>query len=425
MSVKELPFVSVQADWNKVVEECSSKTAGDSHSFWLDCYLTGHETVHGKVDIIVSDGKEAELKGKEGIDVKAINSRSFILECDKMNLKDVLVFSPRKEINVRNGSLTTSVSCVDISPNGKLFVAGCGEQAFLGSMDTGEVQVTLNGHLSDVTTVRFFPSNLVVLTGGADFQLKIWSAINGSNPVTLKGHTGAITGLAIISKGRNVLSCSRDGTIKLWNCGTSSVINTMGNYKVPINKMLLAKLPREYTPASVEDLDPLEVETADKFVLVALEDGSAHCIHLGTKQELSASHPKNKTPLTAIAYDSISNMVATGNKDGIVEVFESLNSLDKPVLQWKRKAFAITSLAFKKNDDNIVLCVSSADGSMYQTGPINGSSNDDVYVRAEFSGSELETIHEMKVYNDAGSEQNMDKVQRIVCAVRDGKLKFY
>lgn len=87
--------------------------------------------------------------------------------------------------------------------------------------------MTLKGHLSDVTTVQFFPSNLVVLTGGADFQIKIWSILDGSNPVTLQGHTSgkekecvqfmrlaglsyissciAITSTAIISQGRNVL----------------------------------------------------------------------------------------------------------------------------------------------------------------------------------------------------------------------------
>lgn len=67
------------------------------------------------------------------------------------------------------------------------------------------IQRVLKGHLSDVTTVQFFPSNLVLLTGGADFQVKIWSVLDGSNPVTLQGHKSAITGTAIISQGRNVL----------------------------------------------------------------------------------------------------------------------------------------------------------------------------------------------------------------------------
>jgi proteasomal ATPase-associated factor 1 len=33
--------------------------------------------------------------------------------------------------------------------------------------------------------------------------------------------------------------------------------------------------------------DPLEVETADKMVLVALNDGTVHGIHLGTKKEVN------------------------------------------------------------------------------------------------------------------------------------------
>ena len=52
------------------------------------------------------------------------------------------------------------------------------------------LQHNLQGHISDVNTCRFFPSGKVVLSGGADLRLKIWSAEDGSCPVTLKGHTG-------------------------------------------------------------------------------------------------------------------------------------------------------------------------------------------------------------------------------------------
>lgn len=57
----------------------------------------------------------------------------------------------------------------------------------------------MQGHLDDVTTVQFFPSDQVILSGGADFQIKIWSAIDGSNPVTLVGHTSGIYSFAIVA----------------------------------------------------------------------------------------------------------------------------------------------------------------------------------------------------------------------------------
>ena len=43
-----------------------------------------------------------------------------------------------------------------------------------------------------MNTCRFFPSGKVVLSGGADLRLKIWSTEDGSCPVTLKGHTGGL-----------------------------------------------------------------------------------------------------------------------------------------------------------------------------------------------------------------------------------------
>lgn len=37
-------------------------------------------------------------------------------------------------------------------------------------------------------------------------------------------------------------------------------------------------------------IDPMEVDTADKLVIVALGDGSVRGIHLGTKKEVIHSH---------------------------------------------------------------------------------------------------------------------------------------
>lgn len=58
----------------------------------------------------------------------------------------------------------------------------------------------------------------------------------------------------MICLSRILSASSRDGTIKLWNCGTSSTIATMGNYKFAINKMILTKLPAQYKPAEIEIL---------------------------------------------------------------------------------------------------------------------------------------------------------------------------
>jgi len=57
------------------------------------------------------------------------------------------------------------------------------------------MQRRLEGHYGDVYTCRFFPSGVVVLSGGADTQLKIWSAETGQCAATLIGHSaGSLAG---------------------------------------------------------------------------------------------------------------------------------------------------------------------------------------------------------------------------------------
>ena len=50
------------------------------------------------------------------------------------------------------------------------------------------LQRRLEGHRGDVYTCRFFPSGVVILSGGADMQLKIWSAETGQCAATMTGH---------------------------------------------------------------------------------------------------------------------------------------------------------------------------------------------------------------------------------------------
>lgn len=63
----------------------------------------------------------------------------------------------------------------------------------------------LRGHFSDVTSVRFFPSSKVLLSGSLDFTLRIWNAEDGLCAAVLKGHRGGVEDTAILGRGRNVL----------------------------------------------------------------------------------------------------------------------------------------------------------------------------------------------------------------------------
>ena len=94
---------------------------------------------------------------------------------------------------------------MDVSPSGGLGVSSSVDgNLWIWDTDTGETRVSgcglflgynlyvqriLEGHVGDVDMCRFFPSGIVVLSGGSDLRLKIWSAQTGGCARTLMGHT--------------------------------------------------------------------------------------------------------------------------------------------------------------------------------------------------------------------------------------------
>lgn len=46
----------------------------------------------------------------------------------------------------------------------------------------------MEGHIYDVYSCKFFPSGLIVLSGGMDMTVRIYSVEDGWNARTMKGH---------------------------------------------------------------------------------------------------------------------------------------------------------------------------------------------------------------------------------------------
>ncbi|KAI7885200.1 WD40 repeat-like protein [Lichtheimia hyalospora FSU 10163] len=414
-----LPQISIQPDWHEAVRDVVGQDVTEE-SFWASCYKKGGESIHGSVTISKgSQPRSVNLKGSDGIAVEYINSRSFKMGCKSLDISDVMIYGPKLEFDPKDNK---PVNAIDVTSDGDTYALGQTNRIIIGSLKDGKEERVLQGHLDDVTTVEFFPSNQVILSGGADFQVKIWSAIDGSNPVTLVGHTSAITDTAIIGRGRNVLSSSRDGTIRLWHCGTGATISIVAQYNVPVTKILLCSLPSQYPAATPDQLDEREVETNDKMVLAALGDGSVVGIHLGTKKELFRSE-KQEAPLTALANHTESGVFVIGDIHGNLSVYNQ-NEPQNPCLQWHRSEHAVTDVVVKLDEDGEwVVFVANADGSLYRTSAILTAMKQPGTLRlaGEYTGSELETIHCLKAI--ASKEENGH--ERLICSNRTGHVMIY
>merc|ERR1712142_275951 len=80
------------------------------------------------------------------------------------------------------------VVALDVTEGGLGVSASSKGELNIWTTNNGEVRRRLEGHVDSVYSSRFFPSGTVVLSGGADFRLKIWSAETGECAATLIGH---------------------------------------------------------------------------------------------------------------------------------------------------------------------------------------------------------------------------------------------
>ncbi|KAL7983123.1 hypothetical protein Chor_010465 [Crotalus horridus] len=143
----------------------------------------------------------------------------------------------------------------------------------------------LEGHVYDVNCCRFFPSGIVVLSGGMDARLKIWSADSGSCVATFQGHKAGILDTAIVERGRNVVSSSRDGTARLWDCGRLTCLGVIADCGSPVNGIALNATDNSLNLGSPEELpSEREVGTEGKLLLLAREDKKLQGVGLQSRQ---------------------------------------------------------------------------------------------------------------------------------------------
>ncbi|TFY62508.1 hypothetical protein EVJ58_g3811 [Rhodofomes roseus] len=252
-----------------------------------------------------------------------------------------------------------------------------------------------------------------------------------------RGHTRGITSTAIVSKGRNLLSAARDGTVRLWDVPSESQIRMMGSANgnnVPVLAISVGEgsLQADGTAADEAGTDPREVDTEDKLVFAALQDGTFEAFDLRTKLSVfrsQAQPARGKSVLQAIAYAPTADLVATGSTNGIVAVYDT-RALATPLTTFKRNTASVEDLTFvpldassfatdagalggARDGSGIGLAVATEDGLPY----VAGVRPEGPGVRAELVGPDCEAVRAVCVVQTQEPE--------VWTAADDGAVRRY
>ena len=117
---------------------------------------------------------------------------------------------------------TWFVHAVAVTPNGRQVVSSSlwDNTLKVWNLQTGEEQLTFNGHDFSVCAVAVTSDGKRVVSGSRDNTLKVWDLQTGEEQLTFTGHSDWIEAVAVTSDGKRVISGSRDNTLKVWDLQT-------------------------------------------------------------------------------------------------------------------------------------------------------------------------------------------------------------
>ena len=116
------------------------------------------------------------------------------------------------------------VLSVAFSVDNRQIVSGSRDKSIKLWNTLGECKYTIqeqDGHQEWVSCVRFspVPSNPIIVSGGWDKMVKVWSLTNCKLRKNLVGHTGYVNSVTVSPDGSLCASGGKDGVAMLWDLG--------------------------------------------------------------------------------------------------------------------------------------------------------------------------------------------------------------
>jgi WD40 repeat protein/serine/threonine protein kinase len=133
---------------------------------------------------------------------------------------------------------TRAVSSVAFSPDGTQIASASGntrsrapdlddQTVKVWDAATGHERLTLQGHTSQIKSVKFSPDGTRIASASDDQTVKVWDAATGREILSLKGHTGMLWSAVFSPDGTRIASAGDDRTVRLWDAGTGQETLTL------------------------------------------------------------------------------------------------------------------------------------------------------------------------------------------------------
>jgi WD40 repeat protein/serine/threonine protein kinase len=199
------------------------------------------------------------------------------------------------------------VHCMALSPDGKRFVIGSGEETVnVFDSESGLRVKTLQGHTKSVTCLAFSPDGKWIVTGSRDQTVRVWDAETGETILTTMAHKNHVLAVAVSPDGRRIASGGGNQVTKIWDAVTGEEILTLQSLYRDVRCIAWSPDGKRVATGEMPSrlIDSLNVFDAE------------------TGHRLKRPHSGNTNVVNCLAFTPNSKHIVSGGDDRDVRVWE-------------------------------------------------------------------------------------------------------
>ena len=284
-------------------------------------------SVGGNAATLLVKVDKTALEGKDlsGAVIKAADFRNTSLLC--ANLQNT---------NLANCEFTKPFGMIlslAFSPDDKLLLTGGADgEIRIWEVDSGKQILSFRGHNHWASSVAFSPDGNTIASCSYSSAVKLWDSKTGECLRTLRGHTDKVRKISFNSNGFLLASCGDDQTIRIWDINTGNCLKTLQGHTRGVWGLAIA--PDNRTIASVSLDNSIKIWD----------------IYTGNCLKTLRGH---KDSVISVAFNHNSTILATGgsDKDKTIKIWDTSNG--KCIKNLTGHALAVEYLAFSKDNKTI------------------------------------------------------------------------
>lgn len=180
-------------------------------------------------------------------------------------------------------------------------------------------------------------SGQMLVTGGDDMKVNVWSLNKPNCLLSLSGHTSSVEAVRLNQKGVVVGGGSSTGVLKIWDLEASKVTHSFSNHKGAIQS--------------------IEFHASGPFVATGSADHYVKLWDLRRKGCIN-TYKSHTDAITCVRFSPDGRWLASSDKSGTIKMWKL--DVGKELCEFKESSSPISSIAFNPKD--MILASGSSDG---------------------------------------------------------------